>query len=479
MRPYSTRRMVGSPSLRGIRRRTEMIQKRSWLLILFLLIAGPAPAQDVQGGPEKRTPEKPQSADAVQETVMTPYLGVEFPPGKNLVWCATFQMVWDSLKKEVGGPVHTRPGCVTVEKLNGERLSKSDIPMTGAFTAAGLVGDGILDQIRKGVKAIPGSSPGLVPQERDFAGQGFVMYAYLLRSLAFHEPFESLGAWSWAGGDKNVACFGISLYSPSSEKQRNRASEVCVIWHRFVMERAKSGEDDLATIPKNEEFIIELVSTSPEDRLILASIAPAKTLQGTVEQVLAHLKHPNSKTSKDGLTPEIRTYLSVREKDAATERAGGELTELQAREVEARERRALSAVIKSVSDYKCLLLNESLYVPYTQLEMTKQYDDLIGQVVVGGSKKVNGLPIVDARQRISFGLNERGAVLESEASIEVGGVAETFRSFAFTKPFLVLLMRKGAERPYFVLWVANPEVLVANPPKNSARGKKELDEPAK
>ncbi|GAG63195.1 unnamed protein product, partial [marine sediment metagenome] len=60
---------------------------------------------------------------------------------------------------------------------------------------------------------------------------------------------------------------------------------------------------------------------------------------------------------------------------------------------------------------------------------------------------------------IKFNLDERGAELESDATAVFGGMP--FRHFSFTKPFLVLLMRKGAEKPYFVLWVANAEVLVS------------------
>ena len=58
-----------------------------------------------------------------------------------------------------------------------------------------------------------------------------------------------------------------------------------------------------------------------------------------------------------------------------------------------------------------------------------------------------------------FRLDERGAVLKSEAYH--GPVASKGgpRQFIFDKPFLILLEREDAAQPYFALWVDNAELL--------------------
>jgi hypothetical protein len=47
-------------------------------------------------------------------------------------------------------------------------------------------------------------------------------------------------------------------------------------------------------------------------------------------------------------------------------------------------------------------------------------------------------------------------VLESEARL---GVAALPREFVFNRPFLVYMQKRGAEHPFFVMWVDNAELL--------------------
>jgi len=78
---------------------------------------------------------------------------------------------------------------------------------------------------------------------------------------------------------------------------------------------------------------------------------------------------------------------------------------------------------------------------------------------------------VFARQQIRFRLDEKGADLQSEAVADFFGSSP--RMFIFREPFLVLLLRRGAERPYLALWIANAEWLEPVPLEPS------VDEPAR
>ena len=62
-----------------------------------------------------------------------------------------------------------------------------------------------------------------------------------------------------------------------------------------------------------------------------------------------------------------------------------------------------------------------------------------------------------AAQQTRFRLDERGAMLKSEA---VAAAARVDTDLIFDKPFLVMIQRTDARQPYFTLWIANAELLV-------------------
>lgn len=65
-----------------------------------------------------------------------------------------------------------------------------------------------------------------------------------------------------------------------------------------------------------------------------------------------------------------------------------------------------------------------------------------------------------ARQEISFSLDKSGAAVKSQMDAYAGGIPE---HFVFDRPFLVYMKRRGAELPYFAMWVDNAELLHAWP----------------
>lgn len=68
--------------------------------------------------------------------------------------------------------------------------------------------------------------------------------------------------------------------------------------------------------------------------------------------------------------------------------------------------------------------------------------------------------IDDARQRLFFELNERGATVSSKvrAPLSVKGGPRSGR-FVFERPFLILLRQTDGKYPYFVAWINNAELL--------------------
>ena len=391
-------------------------------------------SRNTPGGTRSRSePSNPNTpTERFSETVVTPYMDREIKGGTNLIWCATFQMTWDGLRSLCGGPVETSPGSVSVLKLNRESVSPDALPQTGILSAAGLVRDGIIEDIQRQVRQLPGTTgPSLVPTQGSLPDNAVVLYAYLIRSLRYSTPFAPLPAMSF-GHSGEIAAFGIEDYSESSEKKRLQGKKVRILWHSFEADPSADGE---------QEFIVELLTSESGDHLILARISPSPTLGKTVARVMELVKQPNKKRAKDGVAPEV-----------------AQMTKLLAEEA---EQNAIQKVLASISGYSNLLQDEDLTIPKVRVDVVRSFTDLVGQRVVSTPEKVRNKPIIDARQGIRFDLNERGADLESEAvTVLFGDMA--VRDFTFSEPFLVLLMRKGADRPYFAMWVANTELLVTS-----------------
>lgn len=110
---------------------------------------------------------------------------------------------------------------------------------------------------------------------------------------------------------------------------------------------------------------------------------------------------------------------------------------------------------------------DSLTVPVLRHDHTGEFKSLAGPVVTVG--RLSGQSIGWVRQRVRLELDRTGVQLDSEAA---GGLFGGGREFDFNRPFLVLLMRKGAPRPYLAAWIGNKEFMRVLPhePASAAPG---------
>ncbi len=155
-----------------------------------------------------------------------------------------------------------------------------------------------------------------------------------------------------------------------------------------------------------DDFVLSIQTRSTADQLILAKVAPGDTLEATVQAVLGRMTaHP----------------------------------------------------LESASS------SDSLAVPKLNFDLRRHFSELEGRVFQPGplAKVKSNLVISDAEQLVRFQLNEKGAVLKSEAVIVMRmSVAMPRHSLVFDKPFLILLKQRDSPRPYFALWVGNPALLI-------------------
>lgn len=100
-------------------------------------------------------------------------------------------------------------------------------------------------------------------------------------------------------------------------------------------------------------------------------------------------------------------------------------------------------------------LYDVILVPDLDWRITHRFVELERRPFLNA--RLEGQRIDAAEQDILFRLHRTGAELKSEAKLKTlgGGGAD----YLFDRPFLICMKKRGAERPYFVMWVDNAELL--------------------
>ena len=149
---------------------------------------------------------------------------------------------------------------------------------------------------------------------------------------------------------------------------------------------------------EGDEAVIELKTTKNNHRLILAKVAPKETLIETVQYV--------------------------------------------------------DSLIKEGAGYKYRFEhNAVISIPVIDFDLVKVYGELSG-LRIGPDEKIE-----ESVQKIRFKLDESGAYVLSEAYLSMSLGGGPVNNLIFNKPFLVMLRYKDGERPYFVAWIGNSELL--------------------
>jgi hypothetical protein len=158
-----------------------------------------------------------------------------------------------------------------------------------------------------------------------------------------------------------------------------------------------------------DDFIIKLTTKSPNDELILAKVTPGATLQATMDAVLKRMTLGNPETAQS---------------------------------------------------------RDTLAVPKLNFDLLGNFPALEGLVLKPSpTAQVRNLITSEVKQLVRFQLNEKGAILKSEAVMTMTGSAMISQQppphvMIFDKPFLILMKQSDSAHPYFALWVGNATLLV-------------------
>ncbi|MHB1000065.1 MAG: hypothetical protein ACYC27_12545 [Armatimonadota bacterium] len=207
------------------------------------------------------------NAKELQGTIVTPHLEQKIVPGKNVLWCSTFQLAWNELMTLGEGPVTLKPASPAADILNKQTATKDDLDDASYVAMAGFIEDGAVDKIKQELnqKFNGQESPDLLD---NLPATGAIAYGYLFKSLPFEWAFDRFSN-NLSFQDTPVECFGISQYTPDNDP----------------MEAKQGKQVSVIDAKGNDDFIIELKTLQKDDRLILAKIPPKSTLQETVKMV--------------------------------------------------------------------------------------------------------------------------------------------------------------------------------------------------
>lgn len=420
------------------------------LMIAMVVFAGcggnQGPGETVLDETVAVPPGPPANADELEGTIVTATLDEEIRPGTNVVWCATFQLAWNELMDYSGAPIEMADPPAMAEILNTRPVTRENVGRQGCVAVAGSIEDGALQHARDQVaRHLPGWGPELLDQAAGFPPATVIMYSMLGRKFPFEHAFKLTYPLHFHPADEpgegngtEVATFGIRQYLPGAigrNEQEPTAHELRSQQIRIIHHEYKKAKKPLGRRQYVQHYVLELLTQTEEDRLILASVEPAETLGRTVSRVMKLMETPNTK------------------------RPGGvRLEEARRMVVEAFEK----GTPEELSRYAGLLPMESAEFPIVDLNLRRNYTELLDRHVRSPNPKLDGQPWVLARQDIRFRLDEKGGMLESEAMGGLFGGGP--RSFTFDRPFLLMLLRKGSSAPYLAVWIGNTELLVeANP----------------
>lgn len=228
-------------------------------------LKGPGTGQHRQTTPDK--PYVKANANDLRTTIVTPHMEQAMTPGRNILWCSTFQLAWNELKGLAGGPLRLNPRSQLADVLNRQTASKADLDDASYVAKAGLTSEGILKDIREELRRkFHGRA---TPHLLDSTDPGdFIAYAYLEKDMPFKYPFRRFHDGLRFQGH-TVQSFGIEQYDPSNAMDREMAGQVSVIDCK--------GRD--------RDFIAELRTERQGDRLILAEVPPRRALRETILMV--------------------------------------------------------------------------------------------------------------------------------------------------------------------------------------------------
>jgi hypothetical protein len=337
----------------------------------------------------------------LKQTAVVATLDCPLPEHKNAVWCSTFQMAWDRLKQDIiGEPIQVLGAEELANRLNQAQFPAGSIEEKSYYAVAGLVKNGIIEQVQKEMARRFPSEP--VPTFDSKYGTPDVVlaYAYLNVDVGFKYPYYVYrGRFNFLNSSSvgtDVTAFCAQTSGQVRDIQRVR-DQVEVLYY------------DSGGSSGTVQFAVDLSKQTQPYQVILARMPRCNTLGEAARM----------------LQDKIAAFKNDANYEALRELGHG----------------------------------DTLIVPDVLYKLTHHFDELVNKNL--GNQKWGEYFFFEALQKIDFTLSRTGVVLKSEARLTAKkAAAKEQRHLHFDRPFLICVQKREPNAtPFFLMWVDNAELM--------------------
>lgn len=343
-----------------------------------------------------RTATFSDSSERLKQTTIVPTLDTPLPSGRNVIWCSSFQLAWNELRDTVIGAPLEVVGAQEVANRLNAARESASDLDTKSVYAAG-------GWVSKGIremiiKDMAAKFPShTLPDFSEYA-DGILAYSYLTARVPFKHPFLQLhdGITFTDSQGVRTQVAGFGLWEAYLPAHKKICDQVEILYLR-------SGDEEHSSAPT--EYVLDLCRHSKPYQVVVALVEP----RGSLAETLGHVRTA------------IAEFKTLPLSKRARPLGGG----------------------------------DHLEIPEMFWRIDHRFRELIEKVVANSDLP---MPIVEAFQTIEFRMDRSGVVLKSQST--VAAASALARNLSFNRPFLVYIQKRGAERPFFVMWVDNAELLV-------------------
>ena len=213
-------------------------------------------------------------------TDISSHMEAPISSGRNVVYCATFQIAWNQLKDDIlKEGIKVQAPVAMVAFLNKSLAVEADMDEKDYLALAGFVKGDIVGRINRGLQRQFGYDAWLLNPDEYQDPATILVYTFLNKNLRFKYPFEGFKSPIHFGAGNSraaVAGFGIHHYLSRPE-------------------HVQMGEQvEILDYKDNQNFIVRLKEESPDDEIVLAKVSPEATLLKTYQKVQSKIANSQS-----------------------------------------------------------------------------------------------------------------------------------------------------------------------------------------
>ncbi|NLS90614.1 MAG: hypothetical protein GXX96_00330 [Planctomycetaceae bacterium] len=331
----------------------------------------------------------------LRQSVVVPTLDTPMPKDMNVIWCGTFQLAWNRLAKDILGQPPDVKGAEAVASRLNQAKFGEDDLPLGSYLA--LAGFA-KDGIADEVESKMARMFQKAVEIDPMDPNDILAYAYLEASADFTVPFfDGSEAFRFRDSSgKEVEVTSFGIEEKHESAHEELRDQVDVLYCRCLETGAEQPE----------EFVIDLCRCSSPNQIVVACIPPKATLAETLDDM------------------EAKVLGCARQPDAESDSSLG--------------------------------INDVLCVPNLNWEVRHRFAELEGSDKQFLNAGFSDYFIIKAMQTVRFRLDRSGAALASEAQVTC---ASGPLHYVFDRPFMIVMKKRDAARPFLVMWVDNAELL--------------------